>query len=62
MGICARGLRSVMENIMTDLMYQAPSEKDIEQVLITKASVLGEEKPRIIRKNGRLAQSAGDAS
>ena len=47
---------------MTDVMYQAPSEKDIEQVIITKASVLGEEKPRIIRKNGRLAQSAGDAS
>ncbi len=62
MGIGARGLRSVMENIMTDVMYQAPSEKDIEQVIITRASVLGEEKPRIIRKNGRLAQSAGDAS
>ncbi len=37
--IGARGLRSVVESIMTDVMYDVPSQDRIEKVIITEASV-----------------------
>lgn len=51
MKIGARGLRSVMEGLMTDIMFNAPSENDIEKIIITAESVNGSESPEIIRKN-----------
>ncbi|MBR6259807.1 MAG: AAA family ATPase, partial [Oscillospiraceae bacterium] len=47
MDIGARGLRSVMESIMTDVMYEVPSDDRIDKVTITEAVVKGEEKPII---------------
>lgn len=49
MKIGARGLRSVMEGVMTDIMYSVPSDPSIKKVLITEESVKGESKPQIIR-------------
>lgn len=46
----ARGLRSTIEDIMLDVMYSIPSEKDIEKCIITKAVVEGEEEPTLIFK------------
>ncbi|MBQ7067002.1 MAG: ATP-dependent Clp protease ATP-binding subunit ClpX [Lachnospiraceae bacterium] len=46
----ARGLRSILENIMTDIMYQIPSDETIESCLITKETVLGESEPLIVRR------------
>ena len=37
--IGARGLRSVMEGIMTDIMYRVPSDPTIERVIVTGACV-----------------------
>ena len=50
MKIGARGLRSVMEGIMTDIMYSVPSEKDIEKVIITADCVNNNTGPEVIRK------------
>lgn len=50
MKIGARGLRSVMEGIMTDIMYSVPSEKDIEKVIITADCVNNNTSPKVIRK------------
>ena len=47
----ARGLRSIMENLMTDLMYEIPSRDDVASVQITANCVLGTEKPKIILKS-----------
>ena len=47
MEIGARGLRSVMEGVMTDLMYSVPSDPTIAKITITAASVDGTEPPRI---------------
>ena len=41
----ARGLRAIMENIMLDTMYHVPSDESIKTCLITKETVLGNEKP-----------------
>ena len=50
MKIGARGLRSVMEGVMTDIMYSVPSEPDIKKVLITEKSVREGSSPEIIRQ------------
>lgn len=50
MKIGARGLRSVIEEIMTEIMYEVPSDKDITHVTITAAVVRDGEKPTICRK------------
>lgn len=46
--IGARGLRAVMESVMTDVMYRIPSDLSIRKVIITAQSIDGEE-PIIIR-------------
>ena len=42
----ARGLRSIIENIMLDAMYEVPSNKDIIRCTITKDVVLKKAKPK----------------
>ncbi|MEF2700956.1 MAG: ATP-dependent Clp protease ATP-binding subunit ClpX [Oscillospiraceae bacterium] len=50
MEIGARGLRSVMENLMTDIMYSVPSDPTIEKVVITAACAEGKEPPMVIHR------------
>ena len=45
----ARGLRSIMEKTMTDVMFETPSDTTITSCRITKEAVLGEAEPEIIR-------------
>ena len=46
----ARGLRSIMENLMMNIMYEIPSRSDVTDVVITEDCVLGKEKPEYILK------------
>ncbi|MBN7276449.1 ATP-dependent Clp protease ATP-binding subunit ClpX [Lactobacillus acetotolerans] len=46
----ARGLRTIIENSMMGIMYKTPSEKDIEEVEITKDVITRHAQPRITRK------------
>ncbi len=46
--IGARGLRAVMEKVMTGIMYEIPSDLTIKKVIITEGSIEGD-KPEIIR-------------
>lgn len=46
----ARGLRTIFENLMIDTMYDLPSEKDVEKVIIDENVVTNGEKPKIIKK------------
>lgn len=46
----ARGLRSIMEHAMMDVMYEIPSDETIKKVIITKETVLGESEP-IVERN-----------
>ena len=45
----ARGLRSIMENVMMDVMYEIPSDDTIQECKITKEAVEGTDKPIVIR-------------
>jgi ATP-dependent Clp protease ATP-binding subunit ClpX len=54
-GTGARALRSLMEKLMLDVMYDVPGSDDIVQVTITQSVVAGECKPVIRHKPGRAA-------
>ncbi|MCO0832241.1 ATP-dependent Clp protease ATP-binding subunit ClpX [Fructobacillus sp. W13] len=49
-GTGARGLRSIIENVMKDIMYEIPSHDDIEKVVITKAAVESGKEPKLVMK------------
>ena len=57
MDIGARGLRSIMEGLMTELMFEVPSDNTIETVIITADSVKNGSRPVIYRRR-RLTQDA----
>ena len=44
----ARGLRSIIEEIMRDVMYDIPSDYKIAKCIITKETILNNEKPEIV--------------
>jgi ATP-dependent Clp protease ATP-binding subunit ClpX len=54
-GTGARALRSLLERLMLDIMYDVPSSDDILHIHISQAVVTGESKPLIRRKHGRAA-------
>ncbi len=51
MKIGARGLRSVMEGVMTDVMYSVPSDSTVSKVVITADCVKNGTQPEIIHTN-----------
>ena len=55
MDLGARGLRSIMENLMRDIMFQIPSDSTITAVEITAACVRGESQPRLIHAAKEIA-------
>jgi ATP-dependent Clp protease ATP-binding subunit ClpX len=54
-GTGARALRSLLERLMLDVMYDIPSTDDVAAVKITRPVVLGETKPLIRRKTDQAA-------
>lgn len=51
----ARGLRSIIEEIMRDIMYEIPSNPKIEKCIVTKETVEKGEAPKIMINNNREA-------
>ena len=49
----ARGLRSIIEEIMRDIMFEIPSNPNIEKCIITKETVKNGEAPRLVINNNR---------
>jgi ATP-dependent Clp protease ATP-binding subunit ClpX len=52
----ARGLRSILENAMLDIMYEIPSQSMVKEVVINDDVILRREKPIIVYEN--VAESA----
>ena len=46
----ARGLRTILENLLIDSMYDLPSAGDVEKVVVDLDAVKGNKKPEIVRK------------
>ncbi len=54
-GTGARALRSLLERLMLDVMFDVPSNGDILSIKITRPVVLGETKPLLRRKSDKAA-------
>ena len=53
----ARGLRGIFEGLMTDLMYDIPSQEDVVKVIITREAVTEGADPVLIRKGDKKAHN-----
>ena len=53
----ARGLRSIIEEIMTDIMFEIPSNKKIAKCIITKDTVINNKEPKVIIDEAREAST-----
>ena len=52
----ARGLRSIMENVLLDTMYRIPSESDVSKVVIDESVITGESEPLLIYESNEQAR------
>jgi ATP-dependent Clp protease ATP-binding subunit ClpX len=52
----ARGLRSILENAMLDIMYEIPSQSMVKEVVISEEVIYSKEKPIVVYEN--VAESA----
>lgn len=52
----ARGLRSILEKVMLDVMFETPSRKDIKKVIVTKACIDEGQPPIMITEDGQLLE------
>ncbi|MDR3491748.1 MAG: ATP-dependent Clp protease ATP-binding subunit ClpX [Gammaproteobacteria bacterium] len=53
----ARGLRSILEKVLLDIMYELPSLSHVSKVIIDEATVKGESQPIVMYENPELEQS-----
>ena len=51
----ARGLRSIIEDVMRDVMFDLPSRKDVEKVIIDKRRVTQHTEPRYVLKDEKAS-------
>jgi len=58
----ARGLRSIMENILLDTMYDLPSMETVSKVVIDEAVINGESKPLMIYDGPEMDELASAAA
>jgi len=56
----ARGLRSILETVLLDSMYDIPSAEGVSKVVIDEAVILGDSKPLLIYENSKQAKAAPD--
>ena len=44
----ARGLRSIIEKVMTDIMYEIPSREDVAKCIVTEGTITGSVQPTLV--------------
>ena len=49
----ARGLRSILENILLKTMFNLPSEENVEEVIIERSAVIGQSQPIIVHSKNK---------
>ena len=56
----ARGLRSIVEGVLLDTMYDLPSTDDVKKVVIDETVIRGESKPILIYENSDNKKAASE--
>ena len=47
-GTGARGLRSILEDTLLDIMYEVPSQKEIKKIIVGEETVLNKIPPKMV--------------
>ncbi len=58
----ARGLRTILENILLDVMYDLPSMQNVSKVVVDEAVVRGEAKPFIVYENADVRREVKNSA
>ena len=58
----ARGLRSILESLLLKTMFDLPSQKNVEEVIIDKGVVLGQIEPRIVYSENKSKSGKSTAA
>ena len=58
----ARGLRTIIEEVLLDVMYEIPSRTDVRKVVVTDESIDGKMKPLLLTKNEQVVLEGEQAS
>lgn len=58
----ARGLRSIFEKAMTDIMFEIPSRKDVKKCIITRETIEEEKEPTLVLGKETAKNNEADAS
>ncbi len=56
----ARGLRSILENVLLDTMYDLPSMDNVTKVVVDAGVINGESKPLVIYEGAEMSKAASD--
>jgi len=54
----ARGLRAILETVMTDLMFDLPSRDDVREVLVTSECITEGSPPMVVTERPRQIREA----
>ena len=55
----ARGLRTILENVLLDTMYDLPTMRNVQKVVVDETVIEGHAKPYIVYKNDELKTASG---
>jgi ATP-dependent Clp protease ATP-binding subunit ClpX len=58
----ARGLRSILEHVLLDVMYKLPSIKGVVKVVVDESVIKGDSEPLLIYEQSDKTRAAGDAA
>src|SRR6267142_1949836 len=58
----ARGLRTIIEEVLLDVMYEIPSRADVRRVVVTPEAIEGKAKPLLLSKNEQLVLEGDEAT
>ncbi len=56
----ARGLRTILENVLLDTMYDLPSQDNISKVVVDEGVIIGDSKPYLIYEGTEYEKAASD--
>ncbi|MBC8211707.1 MAG: ATP-dependent Clp protease ATP-binding subunit ClpX [Gammaproteobacteria bacterium] len=56
----ARGLRTILENILLDIMYDLPEMENVSKVVVDAAVIEGDAQPYIVYEGGEMQRAAAD--
>lgn len=58
----ARGLRGIMEDVMTDIMYEIPSREDVQKCIVSREAIDKKVEPKLILENQKEAADGDETA